>query len=89
MNIDQHELKFPCQYPIKVIGLSNDLFKKNVLNIVYQHFKSKISDDLISYKTSRNNRYLSITVRFMAESRSQVDQIYQDLKSCEEVVHLI
>ncbi len=89
MNIDQHELKFPCEYPIKIIGLSNDLFKKNVLKIVYQHFKSKISDDLISYKTSRNNRYLSITVRFMAQNRSQVDQIYKDLKSCEEVVKLI
>lgn len=89
MNIEQHELNFPCEYPIKIIGFSNELFKKNVLNIVYQHFKCKVSDDLISYKTSRNKRYLSITVRFMAESRSQVDDIYQDLKSCEEVVQLI
>lgn len=89
MGLNNQELKFPCQYPIKVIGLAKPPFKKNVLEIVYQHFKSKVSDDLISFKTSKNNKYLSITVDFMAESRAHVDAIYKDLKKCQEVVFLI
>lgn len=89
MDLSREELKFPCEYPIKVIGLATDPFKKTILDIVYQHFKKKISDDLISYKMSKNNKYLSITVNFRAESRSHVDAIYSDLKLCSEVVCLI
>lgn len=89
MNLDNHELEFPCQYPIKVIGLAKAPFKKNVLDVVYQHFKSQISDDLISYKMSKNNKYLSITVNFVAESRPHVDAIYKDLKNLSEVICLI
>lgn len=89
MNLEDHELEFPCDYPIKIIGHAKDEFKKNVLGIIYHHFKKKVSDDLISYKMSRNNKYLSITLQFTAKSRCHVDAIYKDLRACEEVVFLI
>ncbi|MCH9633379.1 MAG: hypothetical protein S4CHLAM7_01040 [Chlamydiae bacterium] len=89
MDLNKYELQFPCDYPIKVIGYASEHFKKNVLSIVYQHFKQKISDDLISYKMSKNNKYLSITVNFTAQNRIQVEQIYKDLRRCKEVVHLL
>lgn len=89
INLDEHELEFPCDYPIKIIGHAEPSFKKNVLKIIHHHFKKKVSDDLISYKKSRNDKYLSITVQFMAESRHHVDAIYKDLKACSQVVFLI
>lgn len=89
MNLDHQELQFPCEYPIKVIGLAKSTFKKNVLTIIHDHFEKRLSDDLISFKHSKNQKYLSITVNFMAKSRGHVEAIYHDLKQCDEVVCLI
>ena len=89
MNSSDQELEFPCHYPIKVIGESNDIFRKNILQIIHGHFKKRVSDDLLSFKHSKNNKYLSITINFEAESRQHVDNIYKDLKACEQVVHLM
>ncbi len=89
MDLSDKELEFPCQYPIKVIGKSNDQFRKNILQIIHSHFKKRLSDDLVSFKHSKNNKYLSITIDFEAESREHVDSIYKDLKACQEVVCLM
>ncbi|MCH9631958.1 MAG: hypothetical protein S4CHLAM6_02800 [Chlamydiae bacterium] len=89
MDLSDHELEFPCQYPIKVIGKANEDFKRSILQIVHGHFEQKVSDDLISFKHSRNNKYLSITIDFEAKSRQHVDNIYKDLKACNEVVYLM
>lgn len=89
VNLDNKKLEFPCEYPIKVIGLAKSKFKKNVLNIIHDHFEHKVSDDLISFKMSKNNKYLSITVNFIAKSRGHVDAIYADLKQCSEVVCML
>lgn len=89
MDFGDQELEFPCQYPIKVIGKASDDFRKNILQIIHVHFKKRVSDDLVSFKHSKNNKYLSITIDFEAQSREHVDQIYQDLKACQEVVCLM
>lgn len=89
VDLTNEVLKFPCEYPIKIIGLASIPFKKSILEVVYQHFKKKISDDLITFKMSKNKKYLSITVNFTAESRNHVDAIYEDLKQCLDIVCLI
>ncbi len=89
MNLDNKELQFPCEYPIKVIGFAGSTFKKSVLSVIHGHFEQNLSDDLISFKHSKNEKYLSITVNFLAQSRGHVDAIYHDLKQCDEVVCLI
>lgn len=89
MDLSDKELEFPCQYPIKIIGVANDNFKKKILSVIYQHFREKVSDDLISFKHSKNKKYLSITLDFTAESREHVDEIYKDLKACREVICLM
>jgi putative lipoic acid-binding regulatory protein len=89
VDLNNEVLKFPCEYPIKVIGLASDPFKRSALDVVYQHFKERVSDDLISFTMSKNNKYLSITVNFTAESRKHVEAIYDDLKQCIDIVCLI
>jgi len=89
MDFSDAELDFPCQYPIKIIGIASDSFKKFILNVVYKHFEKKVSDGLISFKHSKNNKYLSITVDFTAESRKHVDEIYKDLRACQEIICLM
>ncbi len=89
MDLSDKELAFPCQYPIKIIGESSEHFKKRILQIIHRHFKNQLTDDLISFKHSKNKKYLSITVDFEAESREHVETIYKELKECQEVICLI
>lgn len=89
MNLDQAKLSFPCHYPIKVIGVDCSDFKKKILEVIYQHFNSQVRDDLIHFKHSKNQKYLSITISFHAESREHVDNIYKDLKQCQGVLCLM
>lgn len=89
MDLNDKELEFPCQYPIKIIGKSSDFFRKKIIQIIHNHFENQISDDLISFKHSKNKKYLSITVDFEAESREHVENIYKDLKECQEVICLM
>ena len=44
-----------------------------------------IGEGAVSTRESRNGNYLAVTVRVMAESREQMDRIYQDLVDHEHV----
>jgi putative lipoic acid-binding regulatory protein len=76
---------FPCSYPLKVFGKNDDDFENFVLSIISPHI-STIEEATISSRTSQGGVYLSITVTFMAESRQQLDDIYNDLSKCKRVI---
>lgn len=76
---------FPCEYPIKAIGLANSEFESVVFEIVQKHVDA-IHDHQISRKKSRHEKYVSITVSIMAESRLQLENLYRELKSHELVI---
>lgn len=89
MSLDDHKLEFPCQYPIKVIGLDSKTFKKKILDLIHKHFEKQLTDNLISFKHSKNKKYLSITMDFTAKSREHVQTIYSALRECDEVVFVM
>ena len=72
-------MKFPCSFPLKVMGLNEPAFPDAVLSVFEKH----MDRDRLSYatRTSRGNKYLSITVTFTASSRKQLDAIYEELNS--------
>ena len=72
------ELLFPCEYPVKVIGKDEDDFFEFVLNLVTRH-APELSPEDFSTRLSSGGKYLSVSVRFIAQSRSQVDGLYQEL----------
>lgn len=89
MDLSDKKLEFPCKYPIKIIGIASDDFRKKIIQIIHSHFETQLCDDLISFKHSKNQKYLSITVDFEASSREHVDEIYKDLKACDQVICLM
>jgi putative lipoic acid-binding regulatory protein len=74
-------LKFPCSMPIKVIGKSTDEFEITILQIFHTHFP-KLKENCLEIKKSSKNTYLALTVTIEAESKKQLDNLYQDLTSC-------
>ncbi|MBV5311306.1 YbeD family protein [Chromatium okenii] len=76
---------FPCSFPIKAMGPANCGLEAAVLEIIYRHAPETI-DPAVSIRPSRGGKWISITVTFNAESRVQLDAIYQDLTAHELVL---
>jgi uncharacterized protein len=70
--------QFPCEFPIKVMGRDSEPFRTLTLAIVERH-AGALAPDCISESASSKGRFLSLTYTIRAESRAQLDRIYQDL----------
>lgn len=73
-------LTFPCEFAIKVFGNKNDEFETTVVSIIRKHYKD-LQENAISNRPSKDSKYLAITVTIQAESKAQLDAIYQELSS--------
>ena len=72
------ELSFPCEYPLKVIGKDENNFMEFVVDLVSRHVPG-VPLEAFKTRSSREGTYLSVSVTFIAESRAQVDALYQEL----------
>jgi putative lipoic acid-binding regulatory protein len=70
--------QFPCDFPIKVMGRDSEPFRTLTLAIVERH-AGPLAAGQISERMSREGRFLALTYTIRAESRAQLDTIYQDL----------
>jgi putative lipoic acid-binding regulatory protein len=70
-------MTFPCQFPIKVMGLNTEMFPPTIKAIIRAH----VNSDEIAYSSqlSSGDKYLSITATFTAQSKEQLDALYQEL----------
>lgn len=75
-------LKFPCDFPIKVVGKNNEAFEMFVLSVLHKHFPD-LGESALRQKTSKDNTYLSITATVHAESKEQLDAVYRELTGSE------
>ena len=78
-------LEFPCPFPIKVMGRDRPSFRETAVALVERH-AGEVSPDAIAESSSRNGNFLSITITISAESQEQLDNIYNDLSSHEEIL---
>ncbi len=84
MSINYGPIKFPCSFPVKVMGLNSDAFISEVLAIFRKHLP--IADFTYTSRPSSSGKYLSITITFTAISQDQLNMIYQELNNHELVV---
>jgi putative lipoic acid-binding regulatory protein len=78
-------LKFPCDFPLKVMGRHNDDFRSIVLGIVQKH-AGDIDAGQIEERPSKDGKYLGLTYTIRATSKAQLDALYVELTSCEKVL---
>lgn len=81
-------LAFPCVFPIKVMGRREDGFAQMVSEVVMRH-ASDFHPETIEMRTSKNGRYLSLTVTLNARSREQLDALYSELSKHPMVVMVL
>lgn len=78
-------LTFPCDFTIKVFGTKSDSFEATVKDIIKKHV-AQFSEDNIQKRPSENAKYIALSITIRAESKAQLDSIYQDLSSCPQVL---
>ena len=77
-------LEFPCEFPIKAMGLACDELEIAVIEIVNRHVEV-ITEGALKTNSSKNGKYTSITITITAYSKTQLDAIYMDLTACKHV----
>lgn len=71
-------LRFPAEFPIKVMGRDSPAFRTLTLAIIERH-AGPLAPERITERASRAGRFLALTYTIRADSRAQLDAIYEDL----------
>jgi len=80
---------FPAQIALRVIGPSGEAgFEQRVLAIIDRHVSKEFKAE-ISRRPSRENRWVSLSVRMTLHSREQLDRLYAELSADEQVVMVL
>ncbi len=77
-------LEFPCEFPVKAMGLACDELELAVLEIINRHVDD-LADDALKIKQSKTGKYSALTITITANSKVQLDAIYTDLSACQYV----
>ncbi|MCU0896895.1 MAG: DUF493 domain-containing protein [Burkholderiales bacterium] len=77
---DESPLKFPTEFPIKVMGLTRDGFAQAMSEIVLRHAPD-FDASTTEMRSSREGKYLSLTFTINATSRDQLDSLYRELSA--------
>ena len=81
-------LKFPVEYPIKVVGRRSDSLRANIDAIVRAHVPD-LDESQITERESNQQHFLSITYTINAQSREQVIALANALQASKDVIMLI
>ena len=80
---DESPLKFPADVPVKVFGRNDAEFRAAAVEIIEKHFGKAYT---VTEVESRQAAYVSLTVTVRAESRAQLDALYQDFVASAQVL---
>ena len=71
-------LKFPMEFPVKIMGRDTHEFHAAVAAILAEHVAPMESLN-VTRQASSAGRFVSLTVSFSADSREQLDALYRAL----------
>ena len=82
---EESAIEFPCSFPIKMMGRESAEFRATARALVEKH-AGAVPDDAVQAALSRNGRFVSVTVTITATSQEQLDAIYMDVSSHDDVL---
>ena len=71
-------IKYPTDFPIKVVGLNQQGFEAAIAQVLKAHAPD-FDVSSLQVRESRGGKYLSISATITARSRSQLDALYMEL----------
>ncbi len=82
---DVSPLRFPLEFPLKVMGRDTREFHDALAAILMRHV-APLDTLRVTQQPSREGRFVSVTITFIAESREQLDALYTALTRNEHVL---
>ncbi len=77
-------LEFPCEFPIKVMGVSGTQVRDDIERAIAEHAASSLPVD-IQTRPSRTGKYMAYTVTCTFHSKSELDAMYRAFTSIDGV----
>ncbi len=77
---DETLIEFPCDFPIKVMGLAQEGFVQAIADVVLKHAPD-FDAATMEMRPSKAGNYLSLTCTVHATSKAQLDALYRALTS--------
>ncbi len=81
-------LRFPTDYPVKVVGRASDTLRAQIDAIVLKHAPD-LDASRTSERLSANGNFLSISYLIRAVSADQVKALAAELTACKSVLLVI
>lgn len=75
---DDTLLKFPTDFPVKIMGEKREGFAHAMIEVV-QHHAPDFQAETMELRASSNGKYLSLTCTIRATSKAQLDDLYQEI----------
>ena len=88
MDKKESAIPFPCDFPIKAMGLRRDGLEDLLFDIV-QPLDPQLDRSKITSQNSRHGKYMSVTLQVYAVSQLQLDGIYRAITSCDKVLYTL
>lgn len=73
-------LEFPCDFPLKIMGRSENSFVYAITEVVQRHAPD-FDAATVRLRASSEGTYLSLTCTINAISQEQLDALYRELTS--------
>lgn len=81
-------MTFPCEYLLKVMGENNHDFDLLVVEIVRKHCP-QLGEAAVSVRESKGGKYLAVSVKFIADNKAQLDNLYLELSQHKRVIMVL
>lgn len=69
-------IEFPCDFPIKVMGETQDIFSETIINLI-QTILPEFNAANIEMRASSGGKYISLTCTVTVISQIQLDDVYR------------
>ncbi len=77
---NEDPIKYPCDFPIKIMGEKHDDFAQTMADVIRLH-DPLFDAATLGMRLSAQGNYLSLTATVKATSREQLDNLYKALSS--------
>jgi uncharacterized protein len=81
-------IEYPCDFPIKVLGLAHQGFAQTVAEVVMR-YDHNFNAATMEMRPSSGARYIGLTCTVRATSREQLNALYQELCDHPQVVMVL
>ena len=73
-------IDFPCDFPIKVMGETQDSFAQTIIDLI-QTLEPTFDASKIEMRASSGGKYISLTCTVHVNSQAQLDDIYRSISA--------